>query len=317
MSENDSPQQNPNEPNVEPDSSEIPPSPSVDPPAELVVPQVYTEADGVSDWAIGKTAEDVLSVADSLMETMKTFEPVTQQVPVGPQQQPIQPVTGLPAQPIVGPIMPAADLAYNDPAAYNTQMASYMDARDATLRADLTQQFQTVMQPINATMGSMARQQIANDPEYIEVFSKWGHEVDQEFARNGVTPNQRTPQAYRLVGDIVRGRHVADLARAEAERILASGGHTPTVRAGTGGELVLSAPPGDAFDQAWDEGEIGIIQAAKYNNVTKEDMRKSIKHTGHSVDEWVKLMSGDNVFISSDGRLTRTETLPPSQRGNN
>lgn len=320
MSENDSPPQNPNEQPAELDSSNTPPSQDAEAEqAAPAVPQVYTEADGVPDWAVGKTAKDVISLTGSLMETMKTFDPATQQQPAAPTQPAYVAPVAAPIDPQqqLAPIMPAADLAYNDPAAYNTQMASYMDARDASLRADLTQQFQTVMQPINATMGSMARQQIANDPEYIEVFSKWGHEVDQEFARNGVTPNQRTPQAYRLVGDIIRGRHVTDLARVEAERMLASGGNVPTVRAGTGGELVLSAPPGDAFDQAWDEGEIGIIQAAKYNNVTKEDMRKSIKHTGHTVDEWVKLMSGDNVFVATDGRLTRTQTLAPSKRGNN
>ena len=316
MSENDSPpQQTPNDSPEENDSSSTPLSPSVEPEVvPPVVPQVYTEADGVESWAVGKTDAEIRTLTSSLMETMKTFDPVQQQQQIQPASAPVPvPVQPLPA----GPAMPAGDLAYSDPAAYNAQMQNYMNARDEALVTKLTDQFQSVMQPINATMGSMARQQIANDPEYTDVFSKWGHEVDQEFAKNGVTPNQRTPQAYRLVGDIIRGRHVKDLARAEADRILASGGHAPTVRAGVGGELTLSAPPGDAFDQAWEAGEIGIIQAAKYNNVTKEDMRKSIKHTGHTVDEWVKLMSGDNVFISTDGRLTRTQTLPPPKQGNN
>ena len=318
--QNEPSQQTPNELNAEPASSDIPPSPSVEPEViPPVVSKVYTEADGVESWAIGKTDEEIRTLTGSLMETMKTFDPGQQSAPAQ-QLQNWTPASNAPVNPAVnaaGPAMPAADLAYSEPATYNAQMQAYMNARDEALVTKLTDQFQTVMQPINATMGSMARQQIANDPEYSEVFSKWGHEVDQEFAKNGVTPNQRTPQAYRLVGDIIRGRHVKDLAQAEAARILASGGHAPTVRAGVGGELLISAPPGDAFDQAWEAGEIGIIQAAKYNNVTKEDMRKSIKHTGHTVDEWVKLMSGDNVFISSDGRLTRTETLPPSKRGNN
>ncbi len=311
MPEQNEPQQiSTPEPTSEPAALETPPSPE---PSEPPAPKIYTEGDGVPTWAVGKTDAEIMSLTGNLMETMKTFDPNAQQ-----QVQPAPPPIAVPAQPLVaGPAMPAGDLAYSDPAAYNAQMQNYMNARDEALTAKLTNQFQNVMQPINATMGSMARQQIANDPIYSEVFSKWGHEVDQEFARNGVAPNQRTPDAYRLVGDIIRGRHVNDLARAEADRILASGGHAPTIRAGVGGAMLPSAPPGDAFDQAWEEGKIGLIQAAQYNNVTKEDMRKSIKHTGHTVDEWVKLMSGDNVFVATDGRLTRTQTLPPSKRGNN
>ncbi len=309
------PEQNEQQPNLtseqpeEPVVSETPPSPEL---AEPPAPKIYTEADGVESWAVGKTDAEIMALTSNLMETMKTFDPSQQRVQRAPA--PIQPAM----EPLVaGPILPAADLAYSDPAAYNSQMQNYLNARDEKMKADLTQQFQTVMQPINATMGSMARQQIANDPTYKEVYDKWGHEVDQYFAQQGVVPNQRTPDAYRLVGDVIKGRHVTDLARAEADRILQAGGHAPTVRAGTGGQMLPSAPPGDAFDQAWEDSELSIIQAAKYNNVTKEDMRKSIKHTGHTVDEWVKLMSGDNVFIATDGRLTRTQTLPPAKRGNN
>jgi len=307
--QNEQPQNLTPEPTSEPAALETPLTPE---PPEPPAPKIYTEADGVESWAVGKTADEIMALTSNLMETMKTFDPNQQ----APQAAP-QPIAPQPIAPVAGPAMPAADLAYTDAAAYNAQMQNYLNARDEKMKADLTSQFQSVMAPINQTMGSMARQQIVNDPVYAEVFSKWGHEVDQYFAQQGVGVNQRTPDAYKLVGDIIRGRHVNDLARDEADRILQSGGHAPTIRAGVGGAMLPSAPPGDAFDQAWEDGELSIIQAAKYNNVTKDDMRKSIKHTGHTVDEWVKLMSGDNVFIAADGRLTRTQTLTPSKQGNN
>jgi hypothetical protein len=301
------------EPNNVPDSSETPPS-SSEPvaPAAPPAPKVYTDADGVPSWAVGKTDAEIMALTGNLMETMKTFDPSAQATPPATTYQAPAPAQVTPS---AGPAMPSADLAYTDPAAYNAQLEAYWSAREARLKADLTNQFQSVMQPINQTMGSMARQQIANDPIYKEVFDKWGHEVDQEFAKNGVGPNQRTPDAYRLVGDIIRGRHVQDLARAEADRILASGGHAPTVRAGTGGAMVPAAPPGDAFDAAWDANEIGLIKMAKQHGVSKDDLRKSISMQGHSVDDWVKMVSGGNVFVSPDGKNVRT--LTSGNRGTN
>lgn len=301
-----------NEPSNEPDSLETPPSPVVptEPPAPPA-PKIYTEADGVESWAVGKTDAEIRALTGNLMETMKTFDPNAQAAPVAPQQVIQQPIVPAP----VGPTMPGADLAYSDPTAYNAQMQAYMNSRDEALTTRLTNQFQTVMQPINQTMGSMARQQAANDPAYKEVFDLWGHEVDQEFARNQIGPNQRTPQAYRMVGDIIKGRHVEDLARAQADRILAAGGHAPTVRAGTGGAIVASAPVGDAFDIAWEANEIPLIQMAKQHHTSKEDVRTSITRGGYSIDDWLKMMAGDNVFVSPDGKNVRTTT--PLTRGSN
>lgn len=306
--QNESQQNLTNKPPDEPVSSETPPSPDpVEPPAL----KIYTEGDGVPSWAVGKTDADIMALTGNLMETMKTFDPNTQQA------QPSVPTQVVPqvASSVDGPVMPSGDLAYSDPATYNIQMQAYLNARDEKMKADLTSQFQNVMQPINATMGSMARQQIANDPTYKEVFDKWGHEVDQYFAQQGVGPNQRTPDAYRLVGDVIKGRHVTDLARAEADRILQASGHASTVRAGTGGVMVPSAPPGDAFDLAWDADEIPLIKMAKQHGTPKDDVRKSITMGGYSVDDWVKMMSGDNVFVSPDGKTVRTTT--PLNRGSN
>ncbi len=307
MSEIDSQQLQPNsEPNADGDLLETPPSPPVAVEPEVPpAPTVYIETDDVPEWAVGKTAAEVITLTGNLMDAMKTYEPPTQQAAPA-VQQPAVPVT-----PVAGPQIPNPSLSYDDPGAYASQMQAFLDQRDKDLQEKLGQQLSSYMAPFSQTVGSLARQQVATNPAYKTVFDKWGHEIDQELAANQVGIGNRTPKTYQIMADIIKGRHVDELAQDEANRILSAGGHATTVRGGVGGNIVPAAPVGDALDQAWAEGEIPLIKGMQAQGLTKEDARRAIDLQGHTVDKWLTIASGGNVFVSPDGTKSRTQLHSP------
>lgn len=192
--------------------------------------------------------------------------------------------------------MPDPELALRDTNAYNQQMQKYMDQRDQRLISRI----ESLAAPMAQTTGMLARNQLASDPEYTDIFAKYGHEIDTEMHSNNIPAQARTPQAYKLVADMVRGRHYKELARAEAERIYASGG-PGTVRVGSSPGGIGSDPSGDILDQAWSADEIPYFRSAKAGGTSKADVREAARRQGYAIDEFVKLVSGDDFVVAPDG----------------
>lgn len=207
-----------------------------------------------------------------------------------------------PANPNPAPIqdsfvpLPDPDLALRDADAYNRQMQAHFDARDQRLLSRIEQ----LAAPMAQTTGLLARNQISHDPEYVDLFTKYGHEIDLEMQNNNIPPQARTPQAYKVVADMVRGRHYKELARAEAERLMSEGG-PGTVRVGSSPGTPHSAEPGDSLDRAWSSGQVGYFESAKAAGTTKQDVREAAKRQGYTIDQFVKLVSGDDFVVAPDG----------------
>ena len=297
----DTPQPDEQTLNDQPASNEPEPSPPSQPslPSE---PVRFGEDDAPYPWAVGRTAREVADIAQQLMTTIQHGVQPPQPQPTQPDPQagwgaaqPTQHYQAAPAPTNVS--MPDPELALRDADQYNRQMAAYMDQRDQRLLGEI----QKMAAPMAQTTGMLARQQLAADPEYNEIFTKYGHEIDMEMQNNNIPPQARTPQAYKIMADMIRGRHYKELARAEAEKLLENLG-PGTVRVGSSpGTALLGGGAGDSLDQAWENPNINYFRSSKAGGLTKTDIRDAAAKQGYTIDEFVKLVSGDDFVVAPDG----------------
>ena len=292
----DTPLQDEQNLNESPDLNEPEPlAPSL--PSSPSEPTRYSEDDAPYPWAVGRTSREVADIAQQLMSTIQhgvTPPPAAQRDP-NPQAGwgAAQPQEQYQSQPIG---MPDPELALRDADQYNRQMTAYMDQRDQRLLSEI----QKMAAPMAQTTGMLARSQLASDPEYNEIFTKYGHEIDMEMQNNNIPPQARTPQAYKIMADMIRGRHYKELARAEADKLLQNRG-PGTVRVGSDPGSGFTESAGDVLDQAWAKDNISYFRSSKAGGLTKADVRMAAKRQGYTIDEFVKLVSGDDFVVAPDG----------------
>lgn len=242
-------------------------------------------------------------MTSNLMETLQTYDPPTapptymNQYPGQSYAAPPPPVAPPPQEPLQSP---DPDLALTNAPEYQRRLDAYIAAREERLVDRLSSRLEGYMQPVNQTMGTIARSQIANDPKFSDVFKRYGHEIDQEFIRNGIATAARTPEAYRMVAEMVQGRHWRELAHEEAAR-LAAGQAPGTVRSSPDGQTFASTPQGDALDQIWDT-DAEYFKNARLQGLTKSDVREAAQRQGLPIDKWVKMVTSADVFVAPDGK---------------
>lgn len=262
-------------------------------------PARYTAEDNVPAWAVGKTAAEVLDMTSNLMQTMQTYE-APAQPPASPQPQYGNVYNTAP--PAVTPLaQPDPELALTNAPEYQRQLDVYMGQREDRLVDRLGAQLQGYMQPVTSTMGTLARSQVATDPNFAQVFSRYGHEIDQEFVRNNIPVTNRTPDSYRMVAEMVQGRHWKEFAREEAVKLASEGVGQGTARSSVGPGNFEGSSGGDALDEAW-EDDVSFFSAMRAQGLNKSDVREAARKQGLPIDKWVKMVSGSNVFIAPDGK---------------
>jgi hypothetical protein len=161
-------------------------------------------------WARGKTAEEVLGIAETLNNTVETF---VQRGNV-PQQQPTQPQY---QQPPAQQPRPFANEEYVTPA----ELQAY--APQAIQQAVAPQLERAITMAADTNLDIVKRNNAV-------IFQKYAPEVNALLARTPVY--DRTIDNLNLIVDIVRGRHVEELARERTGQLVAEMG--PTARSGGG-----------------------------------------------------------------------------------
>jgi hypothetical protein len=163
-------------------------------------------------WARGKTAEEVLGLADTLNNTLDTYVRTGQQQPSPQpqyQQQPTQPQQQ----------RPFANEEYVSPA----ELQAY--APRAIQEYVAPQLEEAIKLAASANLDSVKRDNAA-------IFSKYAPEVNELIAT--IPFPKRTIDNLRLAIDIVRGRHVEELASERASRLVAEMGTTVRSNGGQG-----------------------------------------------------------------------------------
>lgn len=194
-----------------------------------------------------------------------------------PQQAPLsyqQPMT---------PQLPSADLWYSDAAAAQQQMANY--------NAYQTQAaLQQAAQPLIGSMVEMAR--FAAQQEDKSLWQRWGHEIDREVS--SLPAHMRNKQAFDLAAQIVKGRHVDELANERAQQIAANSGFN-TERSGSVGGAPVGGG-GDALGELLADAEHPWTRKAKESGMTRKDVEDYCRSTGRKVEDYVKSIRDGNVL---------------------
>lgn len=242
----------------------------------------YNESDEVPEWARGKTADEIVQMADRMFGYMQQQQ---YQATPAPQQNYAPDQSSLNANSGYGP--PDADLAYSDPAAYHRQMLQYQQAL-------VQQQVSQIAMPVLQNQAETARELSRRDPAVADVWQKYAPEIEVELA--GIPAYQRNKQLYDKAAEIVRGRHWKDYARDEASRLAAS--VPATERFGeSGGHYPGSAR--DALDDFFDSNH-PYVGFARSQGMTKEMVRQQLRTMGTSAEDWVKGAKAGSVINSGN-----------------
>lgn len=158
--------------------------------------------------------------------------------------------------------LPDPDLALTNPAEYQQQLTSYLNA---TQMASLAQ----AAGPVYGQLSAMAREMSRNDPTNKDVWSKWGGEVEQMVG--SVPAHLRTKELYDQAVVMVKGRHVDEIA-AERAATLATAG---TGLARSNGGDAADAESGD--DDVWTKIEASPIGKAAMNVAGKKGILAAIR----------------------------------------
>lgn len=236
------------------------------------------EADpNVPDWARGRTARELLEIGETWRQaaTNNQYQQQPPQQAAFSYQQPIQ-------QQGVQPPDPA--LMYSDPAQYQNQMLAYNQHA-------FQQQMNAAAQPLVSGVVDMAR--FASQQQDKKTWDRWGHEIEREVSQ--LPMQMRNKQAFDLALQIVKGRHVDEIANERALELQANGG--PGFERG-GAVGAAPSMASDPLSELWNDDTNGWVQEMKRAQATPQSIRDYCAKTGTDVNAYVADIKKGNVFTS-------------------
>ena len=229
----------------------------------------YTSEDGVPDWAIGKTADEVLKITQELHTALVSNTPTTSQAPAP------TPSYDAPA--------PSADvdwnLMYSNPAEYHRQLK-------ASVRAETTRELASASSEVIRPLSQMARSQATGHRP--EVWKAYGPEIDAVMAR---VPAQSKADIsiWKEAVDIVAGRHVDTLARLKAEELMKSG-DTGMLQGSGGRPPGASSTPSSPIKALFAEDHPSI-KPFREEGLTAADVIAQAARMGHSETKYAEMLT--------------------------
>ena len=182
------------------------PDPPQEPDLSAVGGHLYSE---------GKSREDLVNLVEQLR---------LQAVAPAPTPTPQPTPTPAPVTPSVG---------INSEAIYSDTEGFVKSIQDFT-QAQITEGIQSASTPLLQPLASMARSSAFADPENKDVVDAYGPEIDATMAALPLQ-NRTDRNTWVQAIEIVAGRHRKELARAEAEKLFASGDAGMLATGGTPG----------------------------------------------------------------------------------
>ena len=251
----------PNEPSQSssPTSALSSPAPSGTPtsaPAAPPTPEPWRAGPNAPAWARDKTAEEILGIANQLVEGLGRPSAAAPSAPQpSPQSAPV----------------PAAP-GYIDPTAYVTGQ----DLNNAVQAA--ANQFTPALQRLADQNAAATYRLVASDPRFSEVFQKYPQEVVAYLGR--IPKAEWTVDIVEGAGKLVRADHIDELARERATQLV----HTmePTIRPTGGGATPVQPTTdlslkSDKLPQDWREraakaglDERSLDEFCYANNISRE-----------------------------------------------
>ncbi len=279
-------------------SSEQPPVTLSTPPS---IPEAWRAPATAPAWAAGKTPEELLGIAGPAMEMLEKFN-LSGRVMSQPSNN--QTVNGYAQQPQNG--YANTQNGYGQP-----QLPQNPDPNDyptwAQLQSYFQQQAQQQVAPemnrMYENQASVNLQMLRNQPQYKTVFDKYGPEFHTEVAR--LPAAARSLDNLQTVADLIRGRHVEEIARERAAELAAT---TPPTMRPNGFAGSSGAPPtdngqslqSDAIPAAWKQRALeqgltdeSIAEFCRANNQTPAQFYAMLNKTRVVTDATVMTSQRD------------------------
>lgn len=263
----------------------------------------YTPGPGIPDWAIGKTALEVAQIGGQLHAAMLTGAPA-------PSVQ-RQPVTGVPQGGYTGQggygnypgnqgqpsAPPSADDFTTDPYTATQRLMEHVR----------TTQFEPVLNQTAHTLASQSR--MLAEMRYGDEFRRWGPEID--LLAQQVPLTNRTADAYQMLVEVVKSRHLDEIANERAEQRLKQLVETQQLRpqAGGAGAGATSATLTNQVD--FEKLPPNYAATLRRLGVTSDTIDEMLKSTYpdmplHSAREkWFTLASKGDVITDAAGEKFR------------
>lgn len=227
----------------------------------------YTSEDGVPDWAIGKTADEVLKITQELHTALVTNAPTPAPAPTPAYEAPA-PASG------VDP-----NLMYSNPAEYTRQLS-------AAIRAETTRDLATASSDVIRPLSQMARSQATGHRS--EVWKAYGPEIDAVMAR--VPAQSRADiSIWKEAVDIVAGRHVDTLARLKAEELMKAG-DTGMLQGSGGRPPGASSTPASPIKALFADDHPSI-KPFREEGLTAADVIAQAARMGHSETKYAEMLT--------------------------
>lgn len=235
---------------------------------EPVKPEPFRYGDTAPAWARGKTAEEVLGIATNLNATVEGF---IQNGSRAQAQQPQQP-------------------QYQAPPAQQPQFdpEGYLQRKDIETLAPqfISQAVAPQFAQMHQSIAQANLNQVQRDNAVI--FQKYGPELNSYLAK--VPFEQRSVDNLTTIVDIVRGKHVEELGREIAGRLVADMG---SELRSTGSPMPSAAPAepkytlkSDSLPEDWKDraAKMGLTESAvdewcRANEITRADFFKQFGQT--------------------------------------
>ena len=274
------------------------------PEPSLTAPGTWRAPADAPAWAAGKTPEELLGIVIPAMEQLDKFNQsgkVLSQTytPPPPAQNQGQQWNGAP--------VPGQPKTY-DPNDYPT-WGELQAFQQQQAQQHLAPQFQGMYESQAAQSLQLLRLQTPNQ----KAFDKYGPEINAEIAK--LPAHVRTIDNLQMVVDLVRGRHVEELARDIAATLSTQ---PPTMRP-NGYAGSTGSPPidnglslhSDKIPEAWKQRAIqqgltdeGIAEFCRANNMPVQDFYKMLEKS--------KVVTDSNIVtakFNSEGKALGTEVI--------
>lgn len=237
------------------------------------------QAEGVPPEYVGKSAQEIVQMAETYRSAMNAPPQYQQQAQYqAPQQVPVS---------FQGPQAPDPQLLYSNPQAYQRQLDEYNDFR-------VEQRIQQAAQPLLASNAQQSKWASRNDPEYAEVWTKYGHEIEAMAVR--VPQHMLTLEAYNTFADIVRGKHWKDFVENRAQQLAASGGFG-TERSANGGAPPVT--PTSALDRLFDpRSDHPESRKKRELGTSRQDFERFCQAMGKNPEQHAELILNGGVLAA-------------------
>lgn len=253
------------EPTTPPESTSTPPSTGNGQPA--APPEPYRFGENSPSWAKGKTAEEILGLVELQNQTIQQMQAQRPQVQA------------------------------EQPRAQNGQWVAGIGDEDFITGGQVKQLVERIQQA-NAPTSQYAQMALESaaglaigvaqsKPENKKVFERYGPEVNAMLAK--LTPEYRTLDNIQYVVDLVKGRHVEDLAQIRAQELLAQ--TSPTMRSLGGAGLAgtpnqTPQPVGPLEDERI---PLEIRNSWKGTGLTNRQLEEFAAANGQTMEQFVKV----------------------------